>query len=169
VGRPVAELARVLLMTPALSFEARAEPLSAIGVQALRGELGEGAMLVFEMPRNGGRALLGVKSREEFLAFAEAALTEAKRQDKRFYRGEFALQVEVPVGPTGTLTVGPIRGKRMVSFVKDGKRIFHAWCEGGILHTVWEPRELAEALAGAVEALERLPLAAAEPVPAEDG
>lgn len=144
MGNAVADLARVLLMTPAMSFETRGEgPLTRMEVAPLGSE---GVMLGFPMPQNGGKALLGIRSRRDFAEFAHAASAEATSAAKRFYKGDFALQVELPFPPTGTLTVGPIRGKRMVSFMRDGHRIFHAWCEGGVLHTLWTPQELADAL-----------------------
>ena len=157
------ELARVLLMTPHLSFEARGEPLAGIEVAPLGSA---GVMLGFAMPRTGGKALLGVKDRDAFWDFAIVARDEATTPAKRFFKGEFALQVELPYGPAGTLTVGPIRGKRMVSFVRDGTRILHAWCEGGVLHTLWAPADLRDALAEVALGIMALQQSGADAAPA---
>lgn len=141
----MAVLARVWQRREGAVFEARDEPLRAFHVEPLPEG---GARLAF--PMHEGRALLDVASADDLMAFAAAVMREATTERKRFFDGAFELRVE-------TSGLPPARGKRMVSFVRDGQRILHAWCVEGILHTVWRPIELQQAMRLLTEELSRLP------------
>ena len=129
----VATIARLWMRRGAHVFEARDAPLRSLMVEALPPA---GARVLLALP-DGASAALDVASADDFQTFTAAVMREAITERKRFYDGAFVLRID---------GVGEARGKRMVSFTRDGARIFHAWCEEAILHTVWKPVELQQGM-----------------------
>lgn len=140
--RRVALIARVWMRHGQTVFEKRDAQLRSLIVEPLPPE---GARISLALPDD-SRANLDVASKSEFQAFTAAAMREATTQQKRFYDGAFTLTID---------GFGAARGKRMVSFTRDGTRIFHAWCEEAILHTVWKPVEMQQAMRLLTEELAR--------------
>lgn len=141
----VALIARVWQRVGEREFEVRDAPLRVFHVEPHAD--GEGALVAFPLPE--GRVLLRVASADAFQSFVAAAMREAVTHAKRFYKGDFDMLVEGAGMP-------PARGKRMVSFERDGQRILHAWCEEGILQTAWKPVELQMGLRLMVDEIARV-------------
>lgn len=146
-GRPcagVAVLARVWQRSGASVFEERDVPLRSFAVEML----GEGGARL-ALPCGERRVLLDFADADAFQAFVAGCAREAPTDAKRFFDGAFTMRVE----PGG---LPAARGKRMVSFVREGARILHAWCDEGIVQTVWKPVELRQALLMVMDELVRL-------------
>ena len=135
----MATVDRVWMRRDGRVFEVRGAPLRSFEVHA--GPAAGAATLVLPIGRDATpRALLDIESADEFRAFVLGAMREATGPAKRFFTGAFELRIE-----GGEPALPAAKGKRMVSFRRGEARIFHAWCDEGILHTVWTPVEMQRA------------------------